>query len=274
MKLSIITITYNDANGLNATINSLVNQSNLHIEHIIVDGNSKDNTIAVIRDYESKINELGLKISLMWISEPDSGIYNAMNKGVMMSSSEYLLFLNSGDTFATNDVIKNLLSEELKSDIVIGRINVVNSDNIVVKKNHTIVKPLTLFTFYLWGIPHQGTLIKRTLQLENLYDETYRINSDFKFFLKVLILENRTIQYIDHTIANYDNSGVSSTNNQLQIEERKRIFAELIPERIRMNYELVFPHYYEVIRIKWLLKHPVCYKIYRLFVTVCRKFKF
>ena len=132
---------------------------------------------------------------------------------------------------------------------------------------------MTLFTFYLWGIPHQGTLIRRTVQLENLYDESYRINSDFKFFLKTLILENRTIQYIELTIANYDNSGISSTNNQLQVEERKKIFAELIPERIIVNYESVFPHYYEVLRIKWLLKHPFCYKIYRTFVTICRKLK-
>ena len=160
---------------------------------------------------------------------------------------------------------------ELNADVVIGKINVVNSDNIVVNKDYTIIKPLTLFTFYLWGIPHQGTLIKRTLQLENLYDESYKINSDFKFFLKVLILENRTIQYIEHTISNYDNSGISSTNNTLQIEERKKIFAELIPERIRMNYDKVFPHYYEVTRIKWLLEHPMCYRIYRNFVTLCRK---
>lgn len=271
MKISVITITYNDVSGLIATIESLVNQSYLEVEHIIVDGKSKDNTIVVIKDYETKINELGLNISLKWISEPDTGIYNAMNKGVKMSSGEYLLFLNSGDTLANNDVIKDLQTDELNADVVIGRINVVNSENIVVNKDYTITKPLTLFTFYLRGIPHQGTLIRRTLQLENLYDESYRINSDFKFFLKVLILENRTIQYIEHTIANYDNTGISSTNQKLQVEERKKIFAELVPERIRMNYEKVFPHYYEVTRIEWLLKHPIYYRIYRVFVTLCRK---
>ena len=269
MKLSIITINYNNDIGLIKTIDSIYSQTISGFEYIIVDGASTDNSVEFIK--KNIENNRNSNIVFKYISEPDSGIYNAMNKGLKMSSGEYLLFLNSGDTLANNDVIKNLQAVELSADVVIGKINVVNNDNIVVNKDYTIIKPLTLFTFYLWGIPHQGTLIRRTLQLENLYDESYRINSDFKFFLKTLILENHSIQYINQTIANYDNTGISSTNQKLQVEERKKIFAELVPERIRMNYEKVFPHYYEITRIEWLLKHPICYRIYRGFVTLCRK---
>ena len=105
MQLSIITINYNDAEGLRKTLASVAMQTYPHIEHIIVDGGSSDNSVEVIREYESS-----LASRLKWISEKDTGIYNAMNKGIRMATSEYIQILNSGDILAAPDVTERMMA--------------------------------------------------------------------------------------------------------------------------------------------------------------------
>lgn len=278
MKLSIITINYNDAAGLKRTLSSVACQSNCEFEHVIIDGASTDNSVEVIKQYVSQLapsnspkrGESDAPISVQWISEPDKGIYNAMNKGVRMAMGDYLLFLNAGDTFASSDSVAELMALDLDADIIIGRVNVVKGDTIL-SADHTVKGDITLFNLYMWGIPHQGTLIKRELLLQTPYDEHLRIDADFKFFLQKIILDNCSVQYIPLTISNYDNSGISSTNHELEQTERKQIFAELIPERIRKDYMPIFPHYYEVYRVEWLLRHKFFYRVYRAWTTLGRK---
>lgn len=261
-QISIITVNKDNASGLIKTVESVVSQTYTDYEWIVIDAASTDSSVSIIQQYESYLS--------FWISEPDDGIYNAMNKGVCMATGDYLLFLNAGDIFSDKNVVKSLLSVELLADIVIGRVNVVNDKEVIVP-NHTVNGEISLFSLYLRGIPHQGTLIRRDLLLKNPYDEYYRINSDFKFFVETIILQNKSVQYIPLTIANYDALGISSVNQALQVKERKDIYEKLIPQRIRTDYDKVFPHYYEIIRIEWLLRHPLCYRIYRGFTTFCRK---
>lgn len=271
MKVSIITINRNNATELKRTLFSVASQTYSEFEHIIVDGGSTDGSVDVIKDYEKKscpIRE-GNRKGLLWISEPDHGIYNAMNKGVRMAMGDYLLFLNAGDTFASSDSVAELMALDLDADIIIGRVNVVKGDTIL-SADHTVKGDITLFNLYMWGIPHQGTLIKRELLLQTPYDEHLRIDADFKFFLQKIILDNCSVQYIPLTISNYDNSGISSTNHELEQTERKQIFAELIPERIRKDYMPIFPHYYEVYRVEWLLRHKFFYRVYRAWTTLGR----
>lgn len=304
MKLSIITINRNNAAGLEKTMRSVLSQTYKDIEYIIVDGASTDNSVEVIRKeaypqpfpaahpqpfpkgrefsaatevlpigkdlgWASPGNDLG-GFSLFWISEPDKGIYNAMNKGVRKATGDYLLFLNSGDSLASYDVIKTMHTMDFSADIEIGRVNVVSGSEIRTK-DHGVTGEITLFNLFLTGIPHQGTLTKRELLLQHPFDENYKINSDFKFFLQTIILDNCSVDYIPLTIADYDDSGISSTNQDLQRKERLEIYQSLVPARIRQDYDKVFPHYYEVVRVEWLLKHPFFYKIYRAFVTFGRK---
>ena len=101
MKLSIITINYNNATGLKQTVQSVASQHpcNLEVEHIIVDGNSTDESVAIIKDYARNIEEKSLHLTLKWVSEHDNGIYNAMNKGIRMATGDYVQILNSGDMF-------------------------------------------------------------------------------------------------------------------------------------------------------------------------------
>ena len=108
MILSIITINYNNAQGLEKTIRSVLNQTNTQFEHVIVDGASIDNAVEIIRQYEIDATARGIKV--VWLSEKDKGIYNAMNKGIKMASGEYIQILNSGDCLAADTVVAVMYS--------------------------------------------------------------------------------------------------------------------------------------------------------------------
>ena len=110
MKLSIITINFNDREGLDKTIQSVINQAYKEFEYIVIDGASTDGSVDVIKKYADKLTH--------WVSEPDSGIYNAMNKGTQMASGEYCLYLNSGDFLAEDDVLERLFENDFNEDIV------------------------------------------------------------------------------------------------------------------------------------------------------------
>ena len=112
-KLSVITINYNNKNGLIKTINSVINQTYKDFEFIIIDGGSTDGSLEVIQEYSGQIN--------YWVSEPDNGIYHAMNKGIVMAKGEYCNFMNSGDCFFDEQVLKNAFSHNLSVDIFIGK---------------------------------------------------------------------------------------------------------------------------------------------------------
>lgn len=270
MKFSVITINRNNALGLEKTIRSVLQQSFKQFEYIIVDGASTDGSVDVIKEnIASFSSESNPKVQ--WLSEADMGIYNAMNKGIRMASGDYLLFLNSGDAFCNEHVLENVLPTINNSDIVIGKVNVVNADGTVQKDVELRHKDITLLSLYLYGVPHQATFINRVLFDGCIYDESLKINADWKFFLQTIIMQNTSVQAVPVTIADYDGTGISSTNKELLLKEREQIFREVVPERIASDYARVFPHYYEVYRIEWLLKHRFFYKLYRLAVSIGMK---
>lgn len=261
-KISIITVNKDNVVGLNKTIDSIVNQTHTDYEWIVIDAASKDGSVDLIKQYAHHIS--------YWVSEPDGGIYAGMNKGVMKATGEYLYFLNSGDLLVNNEVLQSIVDLSLLGDVVLGKINICSDKKGIIKKDYSIPFPdLTLFSLYLYGIPHQASLIKRQLFDEcGLYDYTCKINADWKFFAEVLILRNKTLQHIPITIANYDATGISSVNKQQLLHDRQEVFNDLIPERIGKDYNKVFPHYYEVYRLEWLLKHPLLYKLYRVITSL------
>lgn len=260
-KISIITVNKDNAVGLKKTIDSIVNQIYTDYEWIVIDAASKDGSVDLIKQYEHHIS--------YWVSEPDGGIYAGMNKGIMKATGEYVYFLNSGDSFVNNKVLQSIVDLSLLGDVVLGKINICSDEKGIIKKDYMVPNSdITLFSLYLYGIPHQASLIKRTLFDEcGLYDYTCKINADWKFFVEVLILRNKTVQHIPITIANYDATGISSVNKQQLLHDRQEVFNNIIPERIRKDYDKVFPHYYEVYRMQWLLKHRIFYKIYRMLTS-------
>lgn len=226
-KLSVITINYNNRKGLKKTVDSVVHQSSRSkFEYLIIDGGSTDGSKNVLNDYSSKIDCI--------VSEHDNGIYNAMNKGVNNSHGEYCLFINSGDELASNDSIENLLiaSDNTDCDFVIGKVLYSNTGAV-----SNIDEPITMNRFYNDGsIPHPATLIRRQLLIDNPYDESLRIVSDWKFFIEELIIKNRSYKFIDQVISVFDGGGISAINKDLVINERERVLKSLFPERLLLDY--------------------------------------
>lgn len=275
MKLSIITVNYNNAEGLDRTLRSVEMQSCLELEHIIIDGGSSDESIGMIEAYEARIESLRADESrgyplVSWVSERDGGIYDAMNKGVRKAIGEYLYFLNSGDVLASPTVLQEMIGLLDGTDCVIGRVILTRNGLVEGQTALLSEKDVSMYHMYLHGINHQSALIKRDLLLNTPYDITVKMSADWKFFVQTIVLDGASTKFVDLCFANYDLSGISS-DTQAIIRERESLLETILPERIARDYRTIAPHYYEIIRVEWLLRHPFWYKIYRALTTFGRK---
>lgn len=223
-KLSIITINRNNAEGLRKTIESVVSQTYTDFEYIVIDGASTDESVDIIKEYTDKIN--------YWVSEPDKGIYNAMNKGILKANGEYLLFLNSGD-WLVDEILNKIFSLGYSEDIIYGNcILDFNDGSIEIDKRCTKNK-LTFWDFYNNTLHHQASFIKRHLfNSLGLYSENYKIVSDLDFFIKAIIYNNTSYKYIDVEVSHYDPYGVS-LNHQ---NERNELLNKLLPKLVLDDY--------------------------------------
>lgn len=228
MQLSIITVNLNNKEGLFFTLDSLFNkQTFIDYESIVIDGGSDDGSLEVLKSYDYRIG--------YWVSEKDSGIYNAMNKGLSRAKGEYVLFLNSGDCLI-NDVLSKVFSQKLESDFVYG--NCIQCYPGGERKEVKVSPYLTFFDFYMGSLIHSATFIRRSLFNDYLYSEKYRIVSDWEFFLRKIVLENSTTQYMDLFISEFDMTGISSNEKyrKIQKEERMEVLNTYLPLRILQDY--------------------------------------
>lgn len=259
MRLSIITINYNNPIGLEETILSVINQTNRNFEYVIVDGGSTKGDVNIIKKYDNEITK--------WISEPDSGIYNAMNKAVKMCNGEYCLFMNSGDTLYCNTTVDEIFQHTFTEDFVEGIITFKNRPGVF----HFPVKDLNLSYFiYVTNNYHQASLIKRKMLLDNPYDETYRIAADMKFNMQCIINHNCSYRGINVVISIYECNGLSMTVNH--DEEIRRIFEDLIPYRIIRDYEEheflhVWPFFKVYPKLQTLCTNP---RLYSVILNICK----
>ena len=224
MKLSIITVNYNDAIGLERTIKSVISQTFRDFEFIIIDGGSTDKSVEIIRKYEKHID--------YWVSEHDGGIYCGMNKGLRQAHGEYINFMNGGDCFYSSNVLEQIFSLGIETDIITG--THVGSPHPNIGKNG-----VTMYDLCTGAIDHQASFIKREVALRHPYDEKYKIVSDWKFFIEALIIDNCTFYYTDTIVVNVDMSGISNSNKVLNNQEREAVLNELLPERILADYKLL-----------------------------------
>ena len=233
MKLSIITINRNNAAGLRKTMESVFNQTCKEFEYVIVDGASTDGSLEVIQEMSASLDNgmsrdksLNDGMSFKWISEPDTGIYNAMNKGARKAQGEYVLMLNSGDYFVDEHVVERVLPELDGTDIIQG--NVILERNGVKTINRGYGKSDISFIEVMKGFfLHQASFCRRDLfERYGYFDETYRINGDTVFYAKCLGFGNASFKYIDLNIAFFDTTGISADPNnkytKLRAEEDKR----------------------------------------------------
>lgn len=230
-KISIITINRNNAEGLERTIKSVIKQAYTNYEFIIIDGASTDNSVNIIEQYSADIT--------LWISEKDTGVFNAMNKGIQRSTGDFCYFLNSADVFANDNVLKDIFESQTYTAPFINGHQINNFGNYT-QKVPCLNRPLTLFDFYWGTIKHQATFIRRDLfNTYGLYDEKLKITSDWKFFLQTIGLKNEQPIFVDVDIVLFEWDGLS-TNPQLMtlhVNERTQVLDENIPKPIQSDYE-------------------------------------
>jgi glycosyltransferase involved in cell wall biosynthesis len=220
--ITIITINYNDKIGLEKTIQSVTSQTWKDFEYIVMDGNSSDGSKEVIEKYKNQIS--------YWKSEPDSGVFNAMNKAIRASTGTFLLFMNGGDVFCNTTVLEEI-NTQLKPEFDIYYGNQINKKPSS-ERLKTYSEKLTFSFFYSSSLNHQSTFIRKSLFDEHFYySENYKIASDWEFFIYTICHKNVPYKYLNKTIAIYDITGISSNpaNKALFYGEKKEILEKYFP---------------------------------------------
>ncbi len=288
--ITLVTITYNNLAGLRKTAESVLAQNVADFEWVIVDGASTDGTreyldaIAAKYILEESTTKAGganvvakLQITnckLQIVSEPDSGIYNAMNKGIRLAHGEYIQILNAGDCLAAPDVTKRMLnalaqySEKQPAggdgrqpiDILYGNMLKVDADGkLIGKSGYT---EYSLRQFYSSTLNHDCAYIRRALFNDDqygLYDENLRIVSDWKWYLQAIGLGNVRPVYVDIDVTLFDGGGISENNLTLRNQERRRVLEEVLPPAVLWDYDR---HAFEMEQMSRLRRHHLYPLVY------------
>lgn len=257
MILTIITVNLNNSAGLEKTMQSVLNQTRMDIQYVVVDGSSTDGSVEVIRRFENLFGE-----RLKWVSEPDSGIYNAMNKGMRMADGDYLQIMNSGDILASDDVTERMLEELEKHGypaMLYGNMIKCFPGGHKELDRSFEGKPITMLDMYTGTLNHNPTYIQRGLfEKYGNYDEKLRIVSDWKWFLNAIIFGGEEPVYANVNVSLFDMNGVSETNTELVKKERNAVLESLLPKALLADYEGHSFMIGQMIRIK---RHPLIYRI-------------
>ena len=211
-KVTIITVSYNAVETIEKTIKSVIDQTYNNIEYIIIDGGSKDGTVNIIKKYSAYITK--------WISEPDKGIYFAMNKGIILASGEWIHFKNCGDYFTSNEVLSSVFNGHNYQgiDIVHGNCIYFNS------WGYRVYKPAILHKSYKESMPiiHSASFIKSDLHKNFLFNTIYKSSADYDFFYRCFEMKIKD-EYIDINVSLFNQIGFSTQNRNLAIKENYKI---------------------------------------------------
>ena len=256
MKLSIVTINRNNAAGLDKTLQSVAAQTFKDFEYVVVDGASTDGSVEVIRKYEPRFAHL------KWVSEPDSGIYNAMNKGIGMASGDYIQILNSADCLAASEVTSKMLAELERigyPSILYGNMVKCFSDGHQMIDKCFAGQEITMMGMYTGTLNHDPAYIRRDLfEKYGFYDESLKIVSDWKWYLQAIIIGGEKPQYVDLDVTLFDMNGISETNKELDKIERHQVLMQLFPKAVLADYER---YAIPIDQISRLQRHPLAYKM-------------
>lgn len=239
--LSIITINYNNASGLEKTIESVLQQTFTNYEWIVIDGGSNDGSVDILRKYSDRFS--------YWESEPDKGIYHAQNKGILKAKGDYCFFLNSGDYLVSKNVLENIFKSCPGEDVLFGNLYVTIRGKIIGKTYGK--ERLTFSDIYAHAIKHQASFIRRSLfERFGFFNETYKVISDWEFMIKTVGLGNASYRYHDVFICYFDNDGLSNHIPDIVRLERDEVVNQNIPAMMQPDYE-------------YLLKYRLYGKIFR-----------
>lgn len=216
-KVSIITVVYNGIEFLEETIKSVISQTYPNIEYIIVDGGSKDGTLDIIKKYEAHISK--------WISEPDKGIYDAMNKGIDLATGDWQNFLNAGDSFVDNNVLEKIFTTNLENitlvygDIIAIRENgqKLNVNAIELKDDNSIKKGMK--------VCHQAIFYNKNIMIK--YDDKLRLKSEWKHLIEITRKENFSPKKFNFPIVYYSVGGLGAQQLKLNQKEYRDVFLKM-----------------------------------------------
>ena len=221
-KFSIITVTYNAEKVLEDTIQSVISQTYRNVEYIIVDGASKDHTLEIVNKYHNRINKV--------ISEPDKGLYDAMNKGIQLATGDYLCFLNAGDKFHDSEtlqkIVHTLKGQELP-DVIYGETAIVDEEGHFLHMRRLSTPAHLNWKSFKQGmlVCHQAFFVNRELAINHLYDLQYHFSADFDWCIRIMkkakCLHNTRLTLID-----YLNEGMTTKNHKASLKERFCIMAK------------------------------------------------
>lgn len=251
--ISVITVNLNNQAGLQRTLQSVVYQNYRDFEYIIIDGQSSDGSVDVIKEFDQHIT--------CWSSEPDDGIYQAMNKGIGQARGEYLLFLNSGDYFVNNDVLKDVFCKPREGDMLLGRCNITDNGNLVFTTNPP--RKLTFGFLYNNGLAHQSTFIKRELfsRFGN-YREDFRYNADIEFWYRTIVFNHCTTETLGIVISEYNLEGISTRENKSEIYQREMndIYSHPLLQLFIPDYDARNAEKQEMKALYWAKSKNLIYK--------------
>ncbi|WP_109832824.1 glycosyltransferase family 2 protein [Reichenbachiella versicolor] len=239
LKVSVITVVYNGADVIEKTIQSVLSQSFQNLEYIVVDGASNDGTLEVLSKYSDSISK--------FISEKDSGIYNAMNKGIVLSSGDYLLFLNAGDIFYSDQSLEKLISvaNNHQWDFIYGKAVLEDETSGIELEFGKELVPQELNK--KMPICHQAILYHDTAFQEiGNYDEQLRIKSDHEWLVRYFHLKNQdtNYQFVDEFVVRYDMIGFSVMNKDVSLREHWEIAKKYFSWPVKAKMALTYPLYY------------------------------
>lgn len=222
MKISLITVTYNSGKTLACTLESVLSQSYPNVEYILVDGASKDDTVSIIKEYEPKFEG-----RMKWISEPDKGLYDAMNKGIRMASGDVIGILNSDDFFTSNDVLQqvaNAFEANKDLDALYGDVHFVHPDNLNKCVRYYSSKIFKRGLMKIGFMPAHPSfyLKKERFEQYGVYKTDYKIAADFEFLLRVIYKNNIRTQYLPMDMVTMRTGGASTSG----LESHKHIMKE------------------------------------------------
>ena len=267
--LSIITINRNNVSGLERTMQSVFSQTRTDFQYVVVDGASTDDSVETIQRFASQFGE-----RLKWISEPDQGIYNAMNKGIGMAEGDYVEFLNSGDCLVSNDVVAKMykaLEDAQYPGILYGNMLKVFPDGRIIQDKCFAGQEISFLGFYTGTLNHSPAYIRKTLfEKYGLYDERFKIVSDWEWYLQAVILGEEKPVYTDLDVTLFDMTGISETNKDLDKKERRKVLSELIPVSFLNDYD---EWAFSIGQVKRLKRHPWAYRIMWLIERCLFKFE-
>ena len=221
-KFSIITVTYNAGKVLEDTIQSVVFQTYRNVEYIIVDGGSTDNTLDVVHKYQERICKV--------ISEPDKGLYDAMNKGIRMATGDYLCFLNAGDELHENETLQKIvytLKGKEVPDVIYGETAIVDEEGHFLHMRRLSTPEHLHWKSFKEGmlVCHQAFLTRRELALANPYDLRYRFSADFDWCIRIM-KQSKYLHNTHLTLIDYLNEGMTTQNHKASLKERFRIMTK------------------------------------------------